>query len=158
MEQNIRLIVVDSVAALVRREFGGTERLVERQDVLSRIASQLKFLSLSLSLWVCGCIQKLIAHANHRTLAESFDIHVLVTNHVQGGGAEIAPALGNTWFHAVNTRLVLSQTEGSAGDQRRLVTVAKSPVCPKLTCEVFLKLLFRYIYTCVCVLFVCLFE
>jgi RecA/RadA recombinase len=90
-----RLVVVDSIAALARRDFDGSG-LRARQAQLSDIAAKLK------------------------QLADAYNAVVLVTNQVSGvladdeGGAlpsgMVRPALGNTWSHCVNTRLVLEMT------------------------------------------------
>lgn len=91
-----RLVVVDSIAALIRRDFD-TSGLRERQAHLSSIAAKLK------------------------QLADAYGAVVLVTNQVSGvlgegeGGAlpsgMVRPALGMTWSHCVNTRLVLEMTK-----------------------------------------------
>eukprot|EP00937_MAST-01D_sp_MAST-1D-sp2_P002853 g2853.t1 len=103
-----RLVVVDSVAAQARLEYGaGAAQMAARQEALARQAALLK------------------------ALAESRRLPVVLTNQVtsrggrgggDGGGAgdqagagagagvgagELTPALGNTWAHCVNTRLVL---------------------------------------------------
>ena len=135
----VRLVVVDSVAALARRDFDQSS-LRERQGELSRIASLLK------------------------SVAEAYGLVVLVTNQVAGRlspeeagpmpGGTVRPALGNTWSHCVNTRLVLQHLPASvvalppagaaagpfaaalhaaAEGGVRTVSVAKSPVAPNAT-------------------------
>ncbi|KNC71816.1 hypothetical protein SARC_15642 [Sphaeroforma arctica JP610] len=42
----------------------------------------------------------------------------------------LAAALGNTWYHGVNTRLVIEYNDR---ENERRIRVAKSPVCPPLT-------------------------
>jgi RAD51-like protein 1 len=66
-------------------------------------------------------------------VSATFGVPVVVTNQVttrvgDGGHGEavVTAALGNTWSHCVNTRLVL---EYAAGGRRR-VRVTKSPVAP----------------------------
>lgn len=131
-----RLVVIDSIAALARRDFDQST-LRERQGELSRLASSLKH------------------------VAEAYRLLVLVTNQVAGRmspeeagpmpGGSVRPALGTTWSHCVNTRLVLQHLPGAAvvggrgaeaggagGDALRAaasggvrtVSVAKSPVAP----------------------------
>lgn len=60
IEHSARLVIVDSVAALARAEFGGggSGSIVERQEMLGSVASRLK------------------------QLAEAFRIPVVVTNQV----------------------------------------------------------------------------
>jgi RAD51-like protein 1 len=94
IDHHVKLIIIDSVAALARAEHaaGG---IAERQRNLGQQASRLKY------------------------LAESFGIPVLVTNQVTtqmggsgGEGRGLTAALGVVWAHAVNTRLVLAQERG----------------------------------------------
>jgi len=97
---NIKLVIIDSIAALARTEFGA-QSIAERQRMLGRQASQLKY------------------------IAEAFTIPVLVTNQVttamggRGAGAgngqgegHLMAALGPMWAHAVNTRLVMAAQKG----------------------------------------------
>jgi predicted ATP-dependent serine protease len=90
--RRVGLIVLDSVAMLARLEFG-TDQVITRQKMLAEQASLLK------------------------QVAEQFDIPVVLTNQVTGGGnasgttgAQRA-ALGVVWAHAVSTRLVLDQQQ-----------------------------------------------
>eukprot|EP00501_MAST-03F_sp_TOSAG23-6_P000193 GSMAST32.ASY1.ANO1.196.1 assembled CDS len=94
IEKSIKLIILDSVAFLARKDFLHGQ-LVKRQLMLGALASRLKY------------------------LAEMFHIPVIVTNQVFSDGNnknsfEMAgmthiPALGNTWSHCVNTRLFLTE-------------------------------------------------
>jgi RAD51-like protein 1 len=116
IEQGIRLVVLDSAAALARKEFG-RETLAERQRMLGKQAAMLK------------------------QLAEDFAIPIIVTNQMTtyrtgvapGTGEEsneqLAAALGNTWAHSVNTRLELCRdAEGPlpARPRRRVITGTRS--------------------------------
>ncbi|XP_061192488.1 DNA repair protein RAD51 homolog 2-like [Saccostrea echinata] len=116
----IRLIIVDSIASLVRKEFssGAGTSLVQRTNFLSRQAALLKY------------------------VAEVFCIPVIVTNQIttrfsrqasdqdeestEFSEGYVTVALGNTWSHNVNTRLILQYLN----DNKRQVMVAKSPVAP----------------------------
>ncbi len=91
---NVRLIVIDSVAAVVRRDFGvgGGEsgnNAAQISDVLATESSRMK------------------------ALAEHYNLAVVATNHVTSAstrGSEdryATAALGNTWHHATNLRIVL---------------------------------------------------
>jgi RAD51-like protein 1 len=90
IEKNVRLLLVDSVAAVARQEYSS---IVHRQQWLNKQASLLKF------------------------IAERFDIPVIVTNQVtttfrsSSNTSNLLPALGNTWSHCVNTRLLLNATK-----------------------------------------------
>lgn len=96
----VRLVVVDSVAALARLDFAPGS-MQNRQRVLGQQASALK------------------------RLAETYSVPVLVTNQVMArvreadasesssnSGGGVAAALGTMWAHAVNTRLVLEAHNG----------------------------------------------
>jgi RAD51-like protein 1 len=89
IEKNVKLLIVDSVAAVARQEYSS---IVHRQAWLNQQASLLKY------------------------IAERFDIPVVVTNQVttrladdEKLPANLTPALGNTWSHCVNTRLFLDK-------------------------------------------------
>ncbi|KAL0050684.1 hypothetical protein WJX82_005123 [Trebouxia sp. C0006] len=77
IDHNVKLVVVDSIAALARSEFS-RDKIVDRQQLLGQQAAILK------------------------SLAETFRIPVVVVNQTQ-----LTAALGTMWAHAVNTRLVL---------------------------------------------------
>ena len=135
IDHGVRLVLVDSVAAPVKRAFGPGEGR-ERQEALGLVGSRLKW------------------------LADVFRLPVAVTNHTAGtflreageagGGAE-APAgvdeaavaamgagpdgahvaaFGLRWAHSVNIRIVLETLGG-----RTRARVAKSPVCPPVEVE-----------------------
>ena len=102
--ESVGLVVVDSVAALARNEFDRAS-LPQRQSRLSKQASLLKW------------------------LASVFSIPVVVTNHVSkhiASTTDVVPALGNTWSHAVNIRLVLA----ALSDTTSQLSVVKSPSAP----------------------------
>ncbi|KAL6053597.1 DNA repair protein RAD51 [Balamuthia mandrillaris] len=139
IEHRCKLIILDSIAALARRDFDEAN-MAKRQALLSQVASSLK------------------------RLAERFSIPVVVTNQVttriggtpnfefvnttsfdvfSGSGPQnVTAALGTLWAHAVNNRLVLEysnnhhrrfvlqeQNEEERAAVRRLI-VAKSPISP----------------------------
>lgn len=117
---DIKLIVVDSIASLVRKEFDTRQKNgnVKRAALLCKQATILK------------CI------------AECYRIPVVVTNQITGivshdkdefdcleldGDFTVTAALGNTWSHCVNTRLFM--TPDCKGD-KHILTIAKSPLAP----------------------------
>jgi len=126
IERAAKLVIVDSVAALVRAEYG-RERLVERQALLGEQASRLK------------------------QLAEAFRIPVVVTNQVttrqqstgssrlggftpahpseRAGDAHLAAALGTKWAHDVNLRIALETGEHG----QRCLTISKSSAAAALS-------------------------
>lgn len=119
IDDGIGLIVVDSIAAHARADFGSRD-VAARQAVLAEQAALLK------------------------KVAESFSITVLVTNQVTGAfgvapvaggpaaaaqapGGRVVAALGPLWAHAVNTRVAML-----GRNQRKWLEVAKSPSCPNV--------------------------
>lgn len=93
-ERNVGLVVLDSVAMLMRLEYD-TRQVAARQQNLAEQASLLK------------------------QAAERFHLPVVVTNQITGGssgdaqgaGDQQRAALGVVWAHAVNTRLILDQQD-----------------------------------------------
>ncbi|CAL8316552.1 unnamed protein product [Merluccius merluccius] len=109
------VVILDSVASVVRKEFDTTlpGNLATRSNLLSLEASTLKY------------------------LAHQFNIPVVLTNQITthpGGGGSGVPgevdsgfvtaALGNTWSHTVNTRLIVQYADA----HKRQIVIAKSPV------------------------------
>lgn len=104
------LVIVDSIASLIRKEFG-SHSSDKRADLLATEAALLKY------------------------IAEAFSIPVIVTNQVttkldddfgaNDGNSFVTTALGNTWSHSVNTRLLLEYTSCTEG---RMITIVKSPL------------------------------
>ncbi|XP_034534286.1 DNA repair protein RAD51 homolog 3 [Notolabrus celidotus] len=94
----VRLLVIDSVAFPFRQHFG---ELSQRTRLLN------------------GLTQQLI------TMATSQNMAVVLTNHMttrlQGGRSQLVPALGESWGHAPNIRLLLHWT-----GPRRLAAIFKS--------------------------------
>lgn len=133
IDHGIKLVIIDSIAALARTEYG-SKNIIERQQLLGKQASSLKY------------------------LAEAFQIPVLVTNQVttrilpvaattstmglgdqqyqenSRTGGHLMAALGPMWAHAVNTRLVMSAERDEDNDEQvRVLTIAKSPVAPRVS-------------------------
>jgi RecA/RadA recombinase len=114
VEKHIGLVIVDSVASLVRGA-GAQANIQQRQMHLN----------------MCSAALKRMSH--------NFGVAVLVSNQVmssKGDASEdgssnfnVGAALGLVWAHAVNTRLVLERAR--VGDAEfRTMTIAKSSVCP----------------------------
>ncbi|KAG9296940.1 hypothetical protein G9A89_006895 [Geosiphon pyriformis] len=154
----IRLIIVDSIGSLVRKEYNNmfeerknqtqSDILVERNNLLVKEAALLKF------------------------LAESFHLPVIVTNQLVYKYTEtfltnpilppfkrtriydpdtsavlVTAALGNTWAHSVTTRLIFEFCQNDQALMRmpmtiphniRKIRIAKSPIAPNATCYYFI--------------------
>ena len=111
VDHAVRLLVVDSVAALARAEFGvGRGQIARRQELLGQIASVLKRQAERLHMAALVTNQ---VTTRARAADEGADSDALAD---AGAGdasatAATAAALGVKWAHCVNTRLVL---EGAA--------------------------------------------
>ena len=166
IDRGVRLLIVDSVAALARAQFGRGQ-LTQRQELLGQIASALKQLAerLGMAAFVTNQVTTRVgARVRH-------------AHDTAGGGGDAADAdspgsvpaaLGTKWAPCVNTRLVLEgsmdgvEGEGreekgddggrgggdggdAAGDEvgarfvARVIKVVKSPRCPLVgfECEVY---------------------
>eukprot|EP00752_Nemacystus_decipiens_P003321 g3073.t1 len=124
IEGNVRLIILDSIAALARREFA-REETITRQELLTRQAAVLKSLAYTFSAVVVvtnqvttsfssasglqGGRHNIASHKNSSSRAGN----PAFETEVSGGRGEsyIIPALGNTWHHCVSNRLILEQHE-----------------------------------------------
>ncbi|XP_061785364.1 DNA repair protein RAD51 homolog 2 isoform X1 [Nerophis lumbriciformis] len=111
------LIILDSVASVVRKEFDTTlpGNLIHRSNMLGKEATMLKYLAhqFNIPVVLTNQITTHIGHQDSRPTAEK-DCGFVTT------------ALGNTWSHSINTRFIVQYM---AGCQRQLL-VAKSPVAP----------------------------
>jgi DNA repair protein RadA len=107
-ENNIKLVVVDSMISHFRGEYFGRENLAERQQNLNQH------------------LHKLVR------LAEAYNIAVVVTNQVSANPASFygdpnQPAGGNIMAHACTHRLILRKGKANT----RLATVIDSPSLPE---------------------------
>lgn len=107
-EEEVRLLVVDTVTSLFRAEYVGRESLAERQQKLGQ-----HLLSL------------------HR-IADLNNVAVLVTNQVQANpdafvGESTQPIGGHILGHSATTRIFLRKSRGS----RRIARVVDSPELPE---------------------------
>ncbi|KAG5559654.1 hypothetical protein RHGRI_009248 [Rhododendron griersonianum] len=118
----IKLVVIDSIAALFRSEFDNTPSdLKRRSSLFFKISSKLK------------------------SLANRFGLAVVVTNQVvdfvgpdeglnglrvgnlgclYSSGRRVCPALGLSWANCVNSRLFLSRDEEVLNEEKSLVDVS----------------------------------
>jgi DNA repair protein RadA len=107
-EENIRLLIIDSVLSHFRSEYIGRETLAERQ-------------------------QKLNSHLHKLTrLAQALNLSVVVTNQVQANpqaffGDPTRPAGGNILAHASTHRIMLKKASGGL----RCARVIDSPYLPE---------------------------
>lgn len=121
ISNGVKIIILDSIASLVRKEFDTrtTANITERTALLSKEAMMMKY------------------------IAEKFEIPILVTNQITtvvskleqdvnyeleliDDASHVTAALGNTWAHAINTRLTLQYLDQGL----RQIMVTKSPLSP----------------------------
>ena len=111
VDHAVRLLVVDSVAALARAEFGvGRGQIARRQELLGQIASVLKRQAERLHMAALVTNQ---VTTRARAADEGADFFKAGASDASATAATAA-ALGVKWAHCVNTRLVLEgATESS---------------------------------------------
>ncbi|KAL2082373.1 hypothetical protein ACEWY4_022191 [Coilia grayii] len=106
------LVILDSVASVVRKEFDTSlsGNLTQRSNLLGRQAATLKYLAQEFRMPVVVTNQ-ITTHLSERAASSSLSRRWNATE-VPGGEAEgdsgyVTAALGNTWSHNVNTRLIV---------------------------------------------------
>ncbi|MHA1214958.1 MAG: DNA repair and recombination protein RadA [Candidatus Hodarchaeales archaeon] len=109
-KNNIKLIIVDSMASHFRAEFPGKDNLPRRQQLLMSHAEDLQ------------------------RLAESYDLAVMTTNQILSnpdslfsGSGNLEPALGFAWGHRPTHRILLRKSRGTA----RIARIFDSPELPE---------------------------
>ncbi|XP_057174595.1 DNA repair protein RAD51 homolog 2 isoform X10 [Ursus arctos] len=130
ISKGVKLVIIDSVASVVRKEFDtqlqGNMR--ERNKFLAREAASLKYLAEEFSIPVI-LTNQITTHLS-RGLASQADLvspaDDLSLSEGSSGSSCVTAALGNTWSHSVNTRLILQYL----GSERRQILIAKSPLAP----------------------------
>ncbi|XP_052551781.1 DNA repair protein RAD51 homolog 2 isoform X1 [Tympanuchus pallidicinctus] len=137
ISKKIKLIIIDSVASVVRKEFDTKLQgnLAERSNFLARGASLLKYLAEEFSIPVILTNQITTSLSNGLAIpadlvSPAHDLSLSEVSGTSGSGkresACVTAALGNTWSHSVNTRLILQYHDLLT----RQILVAKSPVAP----------------------------
>ncbi|KAG6931092.1 RAD51 -like protein B [Chelydra serpentina] len=137
ISKKVKLLIIDSIASVVRKEFDTKLQgnLMERSNFLAREASLLKYLAEEFSIPV------ILTNQITTRLSNGLDIQAdlvspaddMSLSEVSGASGSkdrepgyVTAALGNTWSHSVNTRLILQYHDLHT----RQVLVAKSPVAP----------------------------
>ncbi|XP_054386747.2 DNA repair protein RAD51 homolog 2 isoform X5 [Pongo abelii] len=130
ISKGIKLVILDSVASVVRKEFDTQLQgnLKERNKFLAREASSLKYLAEEFSIPVI-LTNQVTTHLSG-ALASQADLvspaDDLSLSEGTSGSSCVIAALGNTWSHSVNTRLILQYLDS----ERRQILIAKSPLAP----------------------------
>mmetsp|Transcript_21533 Transcript_21533/g.40204 ORF Transcript_21533/g.40204 Transcript_21533/m.40204 type:complete len:372 (+) Transcript_21533:65-1180(+) len=136
LEKNVGLIVLDSIASLTRHEhrYGGD--IGRRQRSLALLASRLKFLAESLSIPVL--ITNQVTLSSETAVDTPFRTADAFGVSEEGSGTAapnssvaMQPALGNTWSHCINVRVVVNTQVGTT---QRTAQIVKSPDQPEFHC------------------------
>ncbi|XP_014447176.1 DNA repair protein RAD51 homolog 2 [Tupaia chinensis] len=130
ISKGVKLVIIDSVASVVRKEFDTQLQgnMKERNKFLAKEASLLKYLAEEFSIPVI-LTNQITTHLSG-ALASQADLvspaDDLSLSEGTSGSSCLTAALGNTWSHSVNTRLILQYLDS----ERRQVLIAKSPLAP----------------------------
>jgi RAD51-like protein 1 len=137
VEHNVKLIVVDSIASLLRKEFESStaKSVSERTSALTSLANTLKYLAQVYRLAILVVNQvttRIVSYHMEHTVEEDEE-----GSDVEQEAAIVTVALGNTWAHTVNSRLVM---EYLTADLRKM-SIVKCPLAPcvSLACRIQLK-------------------
>ncbi|XVF47703.1 hypothetical protein PTKIN_Ptkin03bG0132000 [Pterospermum kingtungense] len=145
----VRLIVIDSIAALFRSDFDNTPvELKKRSSLFFKISSKLKALAkrFNLAVLVTNQVVDLVEPNDGINGLRIGNLRCLYTS-----GRRVCPALGLAWANCVNSRLFLSRNEvvtreengnlnGESSDfvskqQRRKLYVVFAPHLAESCCE-----------------------
>ncbi|XP_033622832.1 DNA repair protein RAD51 homolog 2 isoform X2 [Fukomys damarensis] len=128
ISKKVKLVIIDSIASVVRKEFDTQLQgnMKERNKFLAKGASLLKYLAEEFSIPVI-LTNQITAHLSG-ALASQADLvspaDDLSLSEGASGSSCVIAALGNTWSHIVNTRLILQHLDS----ERRQILIAKSPL------------------------------
>uniref|UniRef100_A0A8C3QUF6 DNA repair protein RAD51 homolog 2 n=1 Tax=Cyanoderma ruficeps TaxID=181631 RepID=A0A8C3QUF6_9PASS len=136
ISKKVKLIIIDSVASVVRKEFDTKLQgnLAERSNFLTRGASVLKYLAEEFSIPVIltnqittslssgpGIRADLVSPADDLSLSEGSSV-----SGKRDSGC-VTAALGNTWSHSVNTRLILQYHDLPTRQDIGLISGCQNP-------------------------------
>uniref|UniRef100_A0A8C4WWH6 DNA repair protein RAD51 homolog 2 n=1 Tax=Eptatretus burgeri TaxID=7764 RepID=A0A8C4WWH6_EPTBU len=124
VETGAQFVVLDSVASAVRQEFDSRLpfSLVQRSKFLGQQAAFLKYLAEEF------CIPILLTNQITVKFNDRPTSTLETTEEPSVEESFVTTALGTTWGHSANTRLVLQ----FLNTQQRQIRVAKSPVAPNM--------------------------
>ncbi|OIT19881.1 PREDICTED: DNA repair protein XRCC3 homolog [Nicotiana attenuata] len=134
----IKLIVIDSIAALFRFEFENNARdLKQRSGLFFKISSKLKEQArrFGLAVVVINQVVDVIDDSDSLRIGSSTCLYT--------SQRKVSAALGLSWANCVNTRLFLSRNEERVADEdcftatrtRRFIRVVFAPHLPDSSCE-----------------------
>ena len=115
----VKLIVIDSIAALFRSDFENTPvELKRRSSLFFKISGKLKSLAkrFGLAVVVTNQVVDLVGPSEGLNGLKVGNLASLVSS-----GRRVCAALGLSWANCVNSRLFLSRTEEVVGEENGLV-------------------------------------
>jgi DNA-repair protein XRCC3 len=104
-QQNVKLVVIDSIAALFRGEVTGcVEDLTQRSALLLHMGATMKRLShqYQLPFVVVNQVNDVFSNSNSSSAAFA-----------SSSSRQVAPAMGLSWSHCVNARIMVSRVSGA---------------------------------------------
>ncbi|XP_019177903.1 PREDICTED: DNA repair protein XRCC3 homolog [Ipomoea nil] len=135
----IKLLVIDSIAALFRHEFeNNLQELKQRSDLFFKISGKLKEQARRFGLAV------VVVNQVVDVVSASESVWIRNSPSLYTSGRNVCAVLGLSWSNCVNTRLFLSKHEervGEDGDgcaltqKRQFIRVVFSPYLPDSSCE-----------------------
>ncbi|KAJ4709327.1 DNA repair Rad51-like protein [Melia azedarach] len=143
----IRLIVIDSIAALFRSDFENTPAdLKKRSSLFFKISGKLKAMAVGFGLAIVVTNQVVDLVGPNEGIN---GLRVGNLGCLYSSGRRVCPALGLAWANCVNSRLFLSRNEDFGGEEmvngsgedfvsrrtRRWLHVVFAPHLPDLSCE-----------------------
>ncbi|PIN01771.1 DNA repair protein RHP57 [Handroanthus impetiginosus] len=136
---NVKLIVIDSIAALFRGEFENTPlELKRRSSMFFKISSKLRFHARKFGLAV------VLTNQVVDVMESSDNLRIGNSAALCSSGRRVCPALGLSWANCVNTRLFMWREEERVGSEdenfgnmqtRRFIRVVFAPHLPDTFCE-----------------------
>ncbi|XP_073141661.1 DNA repair protein XRCC3 homolog [Henckelia pumila] len=137
---NIKLIVVDSIAALFRGEFDNTPvELKRRSNLFFKISSKLKWYA-----WKFG-VAVVVTNQVVDVMESADNVRIGNLSILYSSGRKVCPALGLSWANCVNTRLFLWREYQRVGEEggsfdddaktRRFAAVVFAPHLPESSSE-----------------------
>lgn len=131
----LRLVVVDSIAALFRSEFDNTAVDLRRRSALFfRISAELRRVArrFRLAVVVTNQVVDFVGEAGG---SNGNGLKIGNLRSLRSSGRRVCPALGLGWSNCVNSRLFLSREEQADGSTTRRLHVLFAPHLPESSAE-----------------------
>lgn len=139
ISKGVKLVIIDSIASVVRKEFDTQLQgnIQERNKLLAKEASLLKYMAEEFSIPVI-LTNQITTHLSGALPSQADLVSPaddLSPSEGTSGSSCVVAALGNTWSHSVNTRLIFQYLDS----ERRQILIAKSPLAPYTSCVYTIK-------------------